>query len=159
MTRSVLNTPLGPMTATAEGSALTELRFGAEGAPAKGTPEEAALLERLQTQLEEYAAGRRRDFDLPLNPAGTPFQRQVWRALLDIPYGETRTYGEIAAAIGTPGAARAVGAACGRNPLVLLIPCHRVVGADGALTGYSAEGGVERKAALLKMEHYRVNTI
>ena len=152
MTRSVLNTPLGPMTAAAEGSALTELHFGAEGAPAKGTPEEAALLERLQTQLEEYAAGRRRAFDLPLNPAGTPFQRQVWRALLDIPYGETHTYGALAAAIGKPGAARAVGAACGRNPLVVLIPCHRVVGADGALTGYSAEGGVERKAALLELE-------
>ena len=140
------------MTAAAEGSALTQLHFGAEGETVEGTPSEAALLERLQTQLEEYAAGRRRAFDLPLNPAGTPFQRQVWRALLDIPYGETRTYGALAAAIGTPGAARAVGAACGRNPLVVLIPCHRVVGADGSLTGYSAEGGVERKRALLELE-------
>lgn len=140
------------MSATAEGSALTQLHFGAAGAPAKGTPEEAVLLKRLCTELEEYAAGRRRAFDLPLNPAGTPFQRQVWRALLDIPYGETRSYGALAAAIGKPGAARAVGAACGRNPLVVLIPCHRVVGADGALTGYSAEGGVERKAALLELE-------
>lgn len=140
------------MTATAEGSALTQLRFGAEGETVEGTPSEAALLERLCTELEEYAAGRRRAFDLPLNPAGTPFQRQVWRALLTIPYGETRTYGTLAAAIGKPGAARAVGAACVRNPIVVLIPCHRVVGRNGALTGYSAVGGVERKAALLDLE-------
>ena len=145
------------MTATAEDTSLTRLRFGAEETPVEGTRSEAALLERLRTELEEYAALRRRAFDLPLNPAGTSFQRQVWRALLDIPYGERRSYGEIAAAIGKSGAARAVGAACGRNPIVLLIPCHRVVGRDGALTGYSAEGGVERKVALLKLEQNKVN--
>ncbi|MEW6683194.1 MAG: methylated-DNA--[protein]-cysteine S-methyltransferase [Nitrospirota bacterium] len=101
-------------------------------------------------QLRAYARGQLKDFSLPLDPQGTPFQRAVWAALLRIPYGETRTYGEIAAMIGHPGAARAVGMACRTNPIGLIIPCHRVVGGDGTLTGYA--GGLALKAKLLQHE-------
>jgi methylated-DNA-[protein]-cysteine S-methyltransferase len=101
-------------------------------------------------QLDEYFAGKRTVFDLPLAPRGTEFQQEVWRALREIPYGETRSYGELAARVGRPGAARAVGAANGRNPVSIIVPCHRVVGASGALTGYA--GGMERKQWLLRHE-------
>lgn len=101
-------------------------------------------------QLREYAEGRRKVFDLPLNPIGTPFQRKVWQALLAIPYGETRTYGQIAQAIGMPKASRAVGGACNRNPIGIIIPCHRVIGSNGKLTGYY--GGLEFKELLLEHE-------
>jgi methylated-DNA-[protein]-cysteine S-methyltransferase len=101
-------------------------------------------------QLDEYFAGERRDFDLPLAPEGTPFQQRVWSALGEIPYGETRTYGEIAEQIGRPRAARAVGLANGRNPISIIVPCHRVIGSDRSLTGYGA--GVERKRQLLELE-------
>jgi methylated-DNA-[protein]-cysteine S-methyltransferase len=100
--------------------------------------------------MRAYARGEIKEFALPLDPQGTPFQRAVWAALLRIPYGETRTYGEIAAAIGHPGAARAVGMACRSNPIGLIIPCHRVVGGDGTLTGYA--GGLDLKATLLQHE-------
>ena len=111
---------------------------------------ESPLLLRGAAELTEYLSGRRRTFDLPLSPGGTPFQRQVWEALTAIPYGETRTYGEVAAAIGRPRAVRAVGQADHRNPRPILIPCHRVVGADGSLTGYA--GGLALKRALLALE-------
>ena len=104
----------------------------------------------VHAQLRAYARRRLTCFSLPIDPPGTPFQRTVWAALLKIPYGETRTYGQIAAAIGHPGAARAVGMACRTNPIGLIIPCHRVVGADGALTGYA--GGLDLKARLLRHE-------
>lgn len=152
MTRRVLTTPFGPMTATAEGESITSLCFGEEGEALSGAPEEQNLLERLETELEEYAQGRRRSFDLPLSPKGTLFQRQVWELLKDIPYGERRNYGALAAELGKPAAARAVGAACGKNPIVVVIPCHRVVGRDGALTGYSALGGTQTKKRLLELE-------
>ena len=113
----------------------------------------AALLRRAARELEEYFAGERRDFTLPLAPAGTPFQQRVWRALEAIPYGETRTYAQIAAAVGNPRAVRAVGGANHRNPLPVVIPCHRVIGADGSLTGYA--GGLERKTLLLGLERTR----
>jgi methylated-DNA-[protein]-cysteine S-methyltransferase len=106
-----------------------------------------------RAQLDEYFAGRRSAFDLPLAMAGTPFQRRVWRALLDIPYGATTTYGELARRVRPDGgwqAARAVGAANGRNPIAVVVPCHRVVGADGSLTGYG--GGLQRKRFLLDLE-------
>lgn len=103
-----------------------------------------------ERQLAAYFAGRLRSFDLPLDPAGTAFQRQVWQALQAIPYGETRSYGALAAALGRPSAARAVGAANGRNPLSIVVPCHRVVGAGGALTGFA--GGLAIKARLLALE-------
>ncbi len=108
-----------------------------------------AFLE-VRTQLGEYFAGERRSFDLPLEPAGSPFQRQVWRALREIGYGEALSYGELARRIGRPNAPRAVGAANGANPLSVVIPCHRLVGADGTLTGYG--GGIERKRLLLDLE-------
>lgn len=142
----VLSSPLGPLTLTEDHGALTSLRFGAFS----DTPGETPLLRRAAGQLEEYFAGAHRSFDLPLDPAGTPFQRQVWQALATVPYGETCTYGQLAAAVGRPGGPRAVGLACNRNPLPLFLPCHRVVGADGALVGYS--DGLEKKIALLTLE-------
>jgi methylated-DNA-[protein]-cysteine S-methyltransferase len=104
----------------------------------------------VRAQLAEYFAGRRRDFDLPLAPAGTPFQQRVWQALRAIPYGRTESYGALAARLGQPGAGRAVGLANGQNPIAIVIPCHRVIGAGGALTGYG--GGLERKRWLLALE-------
>jgi methylated-DNA-[protein]-cysteine S-methyltransferase len=103
-----------------------------------------------ERQLDEYFAGTRRTFELPLELAGTEFQRSVWRALLTIPYGETRSYGQIARQIGRPAAVRAVGAANGRNPLAIVAPCHRVVGSTGKLTGFA--GGLRAKAFLLELE-------
>jgi methylated-DNA-[protein]-cysteine S-methyltransferase len=101
-------------------------------------------------QLAAYFAGERTDFDLPLSPSGTPFQLSVWRALLSIPYGETISYRELARRIGNAKAVRAVGAANGRNPIPIIVPCHRVIGADGSLTGYG--GGLPRKRLLLELE-------
>lgn len=108
------------------------------------------ILVETERQLGEYFAGERRTFDLPLSFAGTDFQKRVWAALLAIPYGETRSYGEIAHQLGVPGASRAVGAANGRNPISIVAPCHRVVGATGKLTGFA--GGLEAKAFLLELE-------
>lgn len=107
-------------------------------------------LPQLDAQLGEYFAGERTSFDLPLAPTGTDFQQKVWAALRTIPYGETWSYGRLAEAVGQPGAARAVGLANGRNPISIVVPCHRVVGSSGKLTGYA--GGVERKAFLLDLE-------
>ena len=112
--------------------------------------EETELILECKKQLEEYFAGKRKTFDLPLVPKGTEFQQKVWKALQEIPYGETRTYGEIAAAIGNPKAARAVGMANNKNPIGIIIPCHRVVGANGKLVGYA--GGMEKKEFLLELE-------
>lgn len=109
-----------------------------------------ALLLRARMELDEYFAGRRKEFDLPLAAEGTAFQQKVWAALCTIPYGETRTYGELAAQIGRPKACRAVGGANHKNPLSIVVPCHRVVGADGSLTGYG--GGLPMKEFLLKLE-------
>ena len=148
----MLQTALGIMTATAEGDAVTRLRFGSDGESVPGTAEERALLERLARELNAYARGERKRFTLPLRPAGTPFQLQVWEALQTIPWGERRSYGQIAAQIGRSGAARAVGRACGANPIVVLVPCHRVVGQSGALTGFSAPGGTGMKRRLLALE-------
>ena len=104
----------------------------------------------MKRQLEEYFAGERTTFDVPLAPEGAPFEREVWRALEEIPYGETVSYGEIARRVGQPTAARAVGTANGRNPIAVIVPCHRVIGANGSLTGYG--GGLERKRLLLELE-------
>lgn len=108
-------------------------------------------LDRLRAELDEYFEGRRKEFQIPLHLVGTPFQVRVWQALLQIPYGTTITYAQQARMIGNPAAVRAVAAANGRNRLPILVPCHRVIGADGSLTGYS--GGVGRKAELLRLEH------
>lgn len=149
MERLTCSTPLGTMTLVGEGEAITGLFLPGQRAPA--VPESASpVLERGRAQLLEYIAGRRRVFTLPLCPAGTPFQRRVWAALSAIPWGETRTYGQIARNIGAPKAARAVGQANHRNPIPIFIPCHRVIGAGGALTGYG--GGLELKRMLLQLE-------
>lgn len=137
----MLPTPIGPLGATFDGGGrLTSLHWDRGG----------AVGEELERQLAEYFGGERRSFDVALAPVGTPWQRAVWAALLEIPYGETITYTELAARAGRPGAARAAGAANGRNPIAVLIPCHRVVGTSGALTGYA--GGVDAKAWLLAHE-------
>jgi methylated-DNA-[protein]-cysteine S-methyltransferase len=112
-------------------------------------PEHPILL-RAERQLAEYFSGERTEFDLPLDPTGSEFQKKVWQALRDIPFGQTKSYSDLAKAIGSSTSARAVGAANGKNPLSIVVPCHRVIGADGSLTGYA--GGLEVKAALLALE-------
>ncbi|MEW6277565.1 MAG: methylated-DNA--[protein]-cysteine S-methyltransferase [Candidatus Eremiobacterota bacterium] len=153
MTRCVtLESPLGRMLAVAREGRLTGLYFvDQKYAPAnwRETESDQVLLEACR-QVEEYFAGRRREFQLSVDPEGTRFQREVWDALVRVPYGETRSYGQIAREIGNPAAVRAVGAAVGRNPLTLLVPCHRILGANGALTGFA--GGTHRKRALLELE-------
>lgn len=109
-----------------------------------------AVVKPLRQQLSEYFAGARKAFDLPMALEGTAFRMRVWAALQDIPYGETRSYGDLARALGDPGASRAVGAANGSNPISILVPCHRVIGASGSLVGYA--GGVDLKTALLRLE-------
>lgn len=145
MSTRAIKTPIGPLTLEADENAVTAIRFGAGGAQ-----DASPLLDAAEAQLREYFAGARRTFDLPLAPHGTAFQQRVWTALRTIPYGETRTYGELAAAIDSPNASRAVGMANHRNPLPIVIPCHRVIGANGTLTGYA--GGVEIKRRLLALE-------
>ena len=140
------DSPIGPMTLVQEGEALARLDFDVPSQPEEVTP---LLLEACR-QLREYFAGERKAFALPLAPAGTEFQKKVWAALRDIPWGETRSYGDIARAIGKPTACRAVGMANGRNPLPIFIPCHRVIGTNGSITGYS--GGLEKKRFLLRLE-------
>lgn len=136
--------------------AVTALRFGASD-PSEGTPpNDAALWERAAGQLREFMAGERRAFDLPLRCEGTEFQRLVWEGLLAIPYGETRAYGELARLVGRPRAVRAVGQACHRNPIAIVIPCHRVIGSNGELTGFG--GGIETKKRLLDLEKRVMNT-
>jgi len=112
--------------------------------------EETKVLQEARKQLQEYFNGSRKKFNVPLNPHGTAFQQKVWKALQEIPYGQTRSYGEIAAAIGNPKASRAVGGANNKNPIMIFIPCHRVIGADGSLVGFG--GGIEVKKYLLELE-------
>ncbi len=151
MRSTVVETPVGPLTLEAGDAGVRAVWFG-ERAPAPDAPRgEHPLLTAARRQLGEYFAGERRAFDLPLDVRdGTPFQRSVWLALADIPYGETTTYGEHARRLGRPAAVRAVGAANGRNPLPVVLPCHRVIGASGALTGFG--GGLPTKRALLDLE-------
>ncbi len=118
--------------------------------PMDGWQRDKSATREVREQLLDYFAGRRKGFDLPINPVGTPFQRKVWLTLAKIPYGKTWSYGELAHKVGKPAAARAVGAASGRNPLPILLPCHRVVGSDGSLTGFG--GGLSVKAWLLSHE-------
>ena len=141
-------TPVGPVFIAEENGFITSLGFSAvTGAENR----ETALLRQAADQLEEYFAGRRQTFDLPLDTTpGTPFQKAVWAALTAIPYGQTRSYRDIASAVGNPKACRAVGMANNKNPIVIIIPCHRVIGADGSLVGYGS--GLDKKTALLKLE-------
>ncbi len=146
--------PLGLLTLAAEDGALIGLWMENQRSFRAGVPQDAPIdpraapFARARAWLDAYFAGQNPPVDVPLRPHGTDFQRRVWRALGEIPYGQTATYGQLAEQLGS--SPRAVGSAVGRNPLSLLIPCHRVVGADGSLTGYA--GGIERKKALLTLE-------
>lgn len=147
----VHESPVGPLTLISNGEALTDVRFeNPRYAYAPAPAGKDKILDAARRQLDQYFAGTLRAFDLPLAPKGTAFQQRVWQALLTIPYGVTRSYGQQAAAIGSPQASRAVGLANGRNPISIVIPCHRVIGANGSLTGYG--GGMARKQLLLELE-------
>jgi methylated-DNA-[protein]-cysteine S-methyltransferase len=155
MDYTLIDSPVGALLALAAADALVGLYFvDAAHAPRPGDDWSAsprhAVLQDTRRQLEEYFEQRRRTFDLPLRPTGTPFQLQVWQLLQDIPWGTTTRYGVMADQLARPGAARAVGAANARNPISIIVPCHRAIGADGRLVGYA--GGLDRKAALLKLE-------
>ena len=150
---SYCDTPIGVLLLAGDASGLHRIGFSTDGAaqsPAAEWEENDDFFCEATRQLAAYFAGELSTFDLPLAPQGTPFQLQVWRALQDIPYGQTLSYGELAQKIGTPNASRAVGAANGQNPLPIVIPCHRVVGSNGRLAGYA--GGLETKKALLSLE-------
>lgn len=140
-------TVLGVVTFVEEGGALLAVTTHRSY---EGVEQETALIKEAYQQLSEYLKGERKEFDLPLNPKGTDFQKRVWRALCDIPYGETRSYKQIAKAVGNSKAVRAVGMANNRNPITIVVPCHRVIGADGKLMGYG--GGLEMKEFLLRLE-------
>ncbi|WP_418422620.1 methylated-DNA--[protein]-cysteine S-methyltransferase [Alistipes sp.] len=148
-----LETPIGPLTVTATKKAVTAIRFGTQ-VPEGSTPctgaEATPLLRKAAEEIGDYFAGSRRKFTLPLAPEGTPFQQKVWEALRTIPYGETRTYKQIAIQIGHNQSFRAVGMASNRNPIAIVVPCHRVIGYDGKLTGYA--GGLDIKEQLLELE-------
>ncbi len=149
------DSPIGTLIAIANDQGIAALHMlGGKHGPAAtdfGTRDpQAAQLRTLQMQMAEYFAGERIQFDLPLAAAGTAFQQQVWQALCKIPYGQTRSYGEQALAIDNAKAVRAVGAANGRNPIAIIVPCHRVVGSNGTLTGFG--GGLDKKAFLLELE-------
>ncbi len=137
------------LTLTADDDSLLRIDFGVQQ-PENAAEKENAVLVQAAAQLQEYFQGRRKQFTVPLQPVGTEFQQQVWRALTRIPYGTTSTYKELAAAIGKPKASRAVGSACHHNPLPVIIPCHRVIGSSGSLTGYA--GGLALKQQLLTLE-------
>ncbi len=140
--------PLGRLTIGSNGQALTSIAFGEQLLP--GEKRATELTNRAANQLQEYFAGKRHSFDLPLAPEGTDFQKRVWKAIEEVPYGQTRSYSDIARAVGNPTACRAVGGANNRNPLPIIIPCHRIIGTNGALVGYG--GGAKIKSYLLKLE-------
>jgi methylated-DNA-[protein]-cysteine S-methyltransferase len=149
--------PVGPLALASDDGYLVSCEFSDQGLgsepPALSVTDfggRDAVLAQACSELDRFFAGQLHEFTVPLRPRGTEFQRQVWAALRRIPYGETTSYGEIARAIGRPAAVRAVGAANGRNPICILIPCHRVIGADGSLTGFG--GGLDRKSFLLRLE-------
>ncbi len=152
MHRAQVDSPIGPILIAGDDDAITMLgRVGPGIADDDRIPvHRVAHIKEAAQQLDAYWAGELRDFDLPLAPTGTPFQQKVWAALRTIPYGATASYGEIARMIGAPTASRAVGAANGRNPIAIVVPCHRVIGANGKLTGYA--GGLDMKERLLAHE-------
>ncbi len=147
MNKIIYESPIGKIMITENDARIVEIELCnkvVEGLSA------SPLLLEAKRQLEEYFRGKRRTFDLPLHPSGTEFQVKVWNELLKIPYGETRTYGEVSKNIGNPKGARSVGGACNKNPLMIVIPCHRVIGANGSLVGFG--GGIKVKEELLKLE-------
>jgi methylated-DNA-[protein]-cysteine S-methyltransferase len=150
---ATVSSPIGELLLTGDGHALSGLWMQDAGRPKRpgaGWRRDDAAFAAVRGQLAEYFAGGRTAFDLPLRMEGTPFQQRVWAALREIDYGETTTYGALARGLGAPGAARAIGLANGRNPIAVIVPCHRVIGADGSLTGFG--GGLERKRLLLELE-------
>jgi methylated-DNA-[protein]-cysteine S-methyltransferase len=154
MNYAYLETPIGTLLIAGDAETIGYIGFPSNGKAREPQPEwqqssRGAVGEAMR-QLREYFAGRRSEFDLPLAPEGTEFQRNVWKRLQEIPYGETISYGELARRIGNPNASRAVGAANGSNPIPIVIPCHRVIGANGKLTGFG--GGLPTKEALLALE-------
>ncbi len=158
-TQATVASPIGPLTLIAAGPALAGVYMDAQrhlpaavarARPASQDGPDAAPLAAAAQQLAEYFAGQRTGFDLPIELAGTDFQRRVWAALREIPYGETVSYGDLARELGQASASRAVGLANGKNPVSVIVPCHRVVGSDGSLTGYG--GGLDRKRFLLDLE-------
>lgn len=152
MQTTTVVTPLGTIRLTADDNALVAVQLMGDSEPQQpgDSPRMSSVLDCVVRQLTEYFAGHRTAFDVPLAPQGTAFQRLVWEQLTAIPHGATRSYGDIACAIGRPGASRAVGAANGRNPIAIIVPCHRVIGANGTLTGYA--GGMAAKRWLLDHE-------
>jgi methylated-DNA-[protein]-cysteine S-methyltransferase len=145
--RITMQSPIGPLTISEQDGAIIALDWRDEP---ESAPTPTPLLRRAAKQLTEYFAGQRHDFDLPLAPQGTAFQQKVWKRMAKIPYGKVITYGDLAHAVGS--APRAIGGACGRNPIAIILPCHRVVGGSGALTGYSGAGGLNTKQFLLELE-------
>lgn len=143
---ALYDSPAGRLKICYNDSAITAVTITQE----RGQGSRSELSDRCADELREYFEGSRRSFDVPLELHGTPFQERVWAALLDIPYGETRSYGEIAAAVGSPRACRAVGMANHNNPICIIVPCHRVIGKNGSLTGYG--GGLDKKRLLLELE-------
>ena len=143
-----IDTPVGRLRLVSDGEQLTAIVL----APGESSPADSGdpVLVECARQLQEYFAGERRQFDLPMRPRGTAFQHAVWQALAEIPYGEVRSYRDIATTLGKPKAVRAVGAANGRIPLPIVVPCHRVIGSDGSLTGFA--GGLNMKRQLLALE-------
>jgi methylated-DNA-[protein]-cysteine S-methyltransferase len=155
-TTTTMASPVGTLTLTAEDGRLTRLHMDGQRHAPDTSPEwerDDDGLAGVVEQLEAYFAGSRETFDVPVALAGTDFQRRVWEGLLEIPYGETISYGELARRVGRPGASRAVGLANGRNPVAIIVPCHRVIGANGTMTGYG--GGLDRKVWLLDHERSR----
>jgi methylated-DNA-[protein]-cysteine S-methyltransferase len=157
LARTVIESPIGVLTILASHDAVVAIRFGNEPLPPRTPfdvvdvgPGEHVVVDEAVRQLEEYFEGERLEFDLPLEPSGTPFQLDAWMALRAIPYGETISYGEQARRLGDRNKSRAVGAANGKNPIPIVVPCHRVVGSNGHLTGFG--GGIEVKAWLLEHE-------
>lgn len=144
------DTPVGKIGIADNGEFVTGLFFGDSRCPTGAQEKETPLIKKTERQLREYFEGARTGFDVPVALQGTEFQTAVWKALMDIPYGQTRTYGQIAAAIGRPKASRAVGMANNRNPVSIIVPCHRVIGASGKLVGYG--GGLGVKEQLLALE-------
>lgn len=149
----LIDSPIGPIELESDGTALTGLILCGHASRNRHFGGDASgLLDRTEQQLSEYFAGKRTAFDVPLAPSGTDFQRRVWRELGTIPFGSTSTYGDIAARLGQPQAARAVGGAVGANPLAVVVPCHRVLASDHRLTGFSGGDGVSTKTVLLDLE-------
>ncbi len=153
LTCRTVDSPIGPLVLAGHDGALTNLRMTDQTYPPDGQQrwhEDQAAFADVVEQLHSYFAGELTRFEVTLELRGTEFQRRVWHALVEIPYGETRSYGQLAERVGSPGASRAVGLANGHNPVAIIVPCHRVIGADGSLTGYG--GGLERKQVLLALE-------